>query len=121
MRKFNVTVNGIKYQVEVEEIGAAQRGYQQPTNNPAPVIAEQPQQKAESLPADGVKLESPMPGTILRISVTNNSKVKKGDVLFVLEAMKMENDIVSPADGIITLKISEGASVATGDLLAVIA
>ena len=45
MRKFNVTVNGIKYQVEVEEIGAAQSGYQQPTNNPAPVIAEQPQQK----------------------------------------------------------------------------
>ena len=61
-----------------------------------------------------------MPGTINEVKVATGAAVKKGQTLFILEAMKMENDIVSPADGTVTVTVSKGASVNSGDLLAVI-
>ncbi len=66
----------------------------------------------------GKTVNAPMPGTILKITVANGKQVKEGDVIFVLEAMKMENDIVSPASGVFTATVSEGAKVNTGDLIA---
>ncbi len=63
-----------------------------------------------------------MPGTIVKINITEGTTVKKGDVLFVLEAMKMENEIMSPVDGSIAeINVAKGAAVNTGDVLAVIA
>jgi biotin carboxyl carrier protein len=62
-----------------------------------------------------------MPGTILGLKVTDGTTVKKGQSILVLEAMKMENDIAANADGVITFSVAKGASVSTGDLLAVIA
>ena len=63
-------------------------------------------------------MNAPMPGTIVRVNVKPGDAVKKGDVLAVLEAMKMENDICSPADGTVaTVAVSQGASVATDEVL----
>ena len=66
-------------------------------------------------------VESPMPGTILDIKVASGAAVKSGDVLFVLEAMKMENEIMSPCDGkVVSVSVSKGAAVESGTLLCVI-
>ncbi len=66
----------------------------------------------------GKAVNAPMPGTILKIAVANGKQVKEGELIFVLEAMKMENDIVSPASGVFTATVAEGAKVNTGDLIA---
>lgn len=127
MRKsYKVTVNGTPYVVEIEELGAATV----PTYSPvpaapapapapvaaAPVAAPAP---APAVPAGGESgVTSPMPGTILAINVKAGDKVKAGDVLLILEAMKMENEIVAPQDGVVSrVAVTKGASVNTGDLL----
>lgn len=130
MRKFNVNVNGQNYVVEVEEVSAgipasapapvAPAPVAAPVAAPVPAPAPAPAAPAVAAPADGVKLTSPMPGTINDVKVATGAAVKKGQTLFILEAMKMENDIVSPADGTVTVTVSKGASVNSGDLLAVI-
>lgn len=125
MRKFNITVNGQTYEVEVEEAGGAA---QSPTPSaapapaavPAPAAAPAPK-PAAAAPVDGVKIEAPMPGTILTVNAKEGQTVKSGDVLMVLEAMKMENEILAPQDGTVkAVQVSQGATVQTGDLLVVI-
>ena len=103
MKKYRVTVNGTAYEIELEELtGAA----------PAPAAA-----TAAPAPAPA----SPMPGTILSINVAAGDTVKRGQVLMVLEAMKMENEIMCPCDGkIASVNTSKGASVESGTLLCVI-
>lgn len=123
MRKFNVNVNGNSYVVEVEEVGASASA-SAPVAAPAPVAAAPapaPAAAPVAKPAGGTSLKSPMPGTILKINLNNGATVKKGDVVLVLEAMKMENDIVAPADGTLTYLVNQGATVETGTELAVIA
>ena len=72
-------------------------------------------------PANGEKIESPMPGNILSVNVANGQAVKKGDVLMILEAMKMENEIIAPCDGTVaSLSVAAGATVESGSLLCVI-
>ena len=72
-------------------------------------------------PAGGEKVSAPMPGTILSVNVSNGQSVKKGDVLFILEAMKMENEIMAPCDGTAaSVSVTKGAAVDTGALLCVI-
>ena len=104
MKKYRVTVNGTAYEIELEELtGAA----------PAPAPA--------AAPAGGEQVTSPMPGTILSINVAAGDTVKRGQVLMVLEAMKMENEIMCPCDGkIASVNTSKGASVESGTLLCVI-
>lgn len=132
MRKFNIKVNGQAYEVEVEEVagGFAPAPVVPVTAAPAvaPVAAPAPE-KAEAkaapapvaAPAGGTQLKAPMPGTVIDFKATNGAAVKKGQTVLILEAMKMENEIVAPADGVITFVASKGASVNTDDLLAVIA
>lgn len=120
MRNFRINVNGTSYDVAVEEIGAQAVAQSAPASAPqAPVAAPAP--KKVVLPENGTKVTAPMPGTIIGVKVTNGATVKKGDVIFALEAMKMENDVVSPADGKITISVSQGDNVDSGDTLAVIA
>ncbi|NLG88312.1 MAG: biotin/lipoyl-binding protein [Clostridiaceae bacterium] len=131
MRKFVINVNGNRYEVEVEEVtgsGNAIATAAAPVQA-APAEPAQPVQKAaapeapkpavsSSAPEGAVKITAPMPGTILDIKVKTGDQVKKGDVLLILEAMKMENEIVSPQDGVIaSVNTSKGASVNSGDLL----
>ncbi len=125
MRKYNVTVNGVTYEVLVEEVSAA--GAVAPAPVAAPVAAPAP--SAAPAPAAapapvgaGEAVKAPMPGTIMKINVAVGDKVKKGDIVCVLEAMKMENEIFAPVDGTITsLPVSKGASVQTDEVLATIA
>lgn len=123
MKRYNVTVNGNVYQVEVEEVkGEFENAPVAP--KVAPKVESAPKAQASAPKksnAQGEKVTSPMPGTIVKINNNEGASVKKGDVLFVLEAMKMENEITSPADGTIKeINIVKGAAVNTGDILAVI-
>ena len=112
MKKYRVNVNGTVYEVELEEItGAAPAA--------APVAA--PAVAPVAAPAGGEKVCAPMPGTILSVNVSNGSAVKKGDVLMILEAMKMENEIMAPCDGTVTsVAAAKGAAVESGALLCTI-
>lgn len=134
MRKFNIKVNGQAYEVEVEEVagGFAPAPVVPVAATPAPAVApvaapapEKAEVKAAptpvAAPAGGTQLKAPMPGTVIDFKATNGAAVKKGQTVLILEAMKMENEIVAPADGVITFVASKGASVNTDDLLAVIA
>ena len=113
MKKYRVTVNGTVYEIELEELtGAAPAPAAAAAPAPAPVT---------SAPAGGEKIASPMPGTILSVNIAQGQAVKKGQVLMILEAMKMENEIMAPCDGTVaSLNTSKGATVETGTLLCVI-
>ncbi len=124
MRKFIITVEGKQYEVGVEEVGAASSQSAPVTQEkaaPAPAQASAPAVKtAASANVTGTPIKAPMPGMIAGFKVENGSSVKKGQVVMVLEAMKMENDLSSPADGTITFRVQKGANVDTGEVLAVI-
>ena len=117
MKKYRVNVNGTVYEVELEEItgGAAAA----PAAAAAPVAT--PAAPA-SAPAGGEQITSPMPGNILSVNVSAGDTVKKGQVLMILEAMKMENEILAPRDGTVAQVVtSKGAVVETGAPLIVLA
>lgn len=122
MRKFNISVNGKKYEVEVEEVGGASAPVSAPKSaapapKPAAPAAAKPAAKAAP-PAGSTVVKAPMPGTIVSIKVNAGDMVKKGDVLVILEAMKMENEIMAPQDGkVVAVNTSNGVSVNTGDAL----
>ena len=111
MKKYRVTVNGTVYEVELEELtGSA------PVSAPAAPAAV-PAPAASAAPAAGEQICAPMPGNILAVNVTAGQAVKKGDVLMVLEAMKMENEIMCPWDGVVaSVNTSKGATVESGTL-----
>ena len=103
MKNYRVTVNGIPYDVVVEEIGE---------------VASSAPAAAPKGNAGATAIKAPMPGTLIKVNVKAGDAVKKGDVLCVLEAMKMENDILAPADGVVaTVEAAQGASVATDAVL----
>lgn len=128
MKKFLIKVDGVAYDVEVEETGAVQgEAVAAPAAKPAPVkpapakpAAKQQAAapKSAAAPAGSENVEAPMPGTIMSVNVDAGDEVKQGQVLCVLEAMKMENEIVSPRDGVVaSVNTSKGASVKAGDPL----
>ena len=126
MRKFNVTVNGTTYEVDVEEIGAgAAVAAPAPVAAPVAAPAAAPAAAPKAAPAPKVQgsagataVNAPMPGNILKVNVSVGQQVKSGEVLCVLEAMKMENDIPAPADGVVaSVNVQKGASVNSGDVL----
>lgn len=129
MKKFIVKVDGNSYEVEVEEVVNGTSSYSDKNINsqeiiePTPQVSQTPNKATETpsnknVAAGATTVKAPMPGTILDISVNEGDIVKKGQVLCILEAMKMENEIMSPKDGkIVTINTSKGVSVESGDLL----
>lgn len=110
MKQYKVTVNGTAYEITLEEIDAKDV---KTAPAAAPVVA--------SNNGDGESVTAPMPGNILDIKVSNGASVKKGDVLMILEAMKMENEIMAPVDGTVkSINVTKGGSVETGAVLCVI-
>lgn len=119
MRQFKITVNGKAYDVQVEERGAVSTPAAAPAA-PAPVAEAAPAPVA-SAACEGTPVEAPMPGTILKILVSNGQAVKAGDAVVVLEAMKMENEITAPQDGTVTaVCVNQGDSVDAGKVLVTI-
>lgn len=142
--KYQVKVDGKVFEVEVEKVGG---GYQSltpasltaapvaapvaPQAAPAPAAPVQAAAPAPAAPAPAPAAApaasggagdviSPMPGTVLRLNVNNGDTVASGDVILILEAMKMENEIVAPCAGKVTLKVTAGETVDTDALLAVV-
>lgn len=131
--KYVVTLNGKKYDVEVNESEAVIISVSNAAPAAAPVapVAAAPAPAASTAPSapaavvgtavSGTQITSPMPGTILKLNVAEGQAVKAGDVVLILEAMKMENEIVAPCDGTIKqLLVSKGSTVDTDQILAVL-
>ena len=122
MSKYRITVEGKTYEMDVELIGANGAAVQPVAKAAAPVVAAP---KAAPAPVAAKPAEvgsgsvvAPMPGTILKVLKATGDAVKAGEVVLILEAMKMENEITAPADGTIgSLNLAEGSTVAGGDLL----
>ncbi|MDR5659116.1 biotin/lipoyl-containing protein [Serpentinicella sp. ANB-PHB4] len=130
MRKFNVTVNGVTYKVDVEEVvgedvrSPIAKEEKSETKN---IMSEKPSASKSGQGTNVASLEmqrgstiieSPMPGNVWKILVKEGETVKVGQVLVILEAMKMENEITSPKDGVVaTVDVKEGIAVGGGDLL----
>ena len=110
MKKYNVNVNGTLYEITLEVVDGA-----------APTAPAAPAPAAAPVSAGAEAVNSPMPGTILAVNVTAGQTVKAGDVLMVLEAMKMENEITAPKAGTVTaVSVTKGATVESGAQLCVI-
>lgn len=121
MKNYRITVNGTAYDVAVEELGAgaAPVAATPVAAAPAAPVAAAPSAPAASGAEGAVKVSAPMPGKILAIKANVGQALKKGDVVMVLEAMKMENEIVAPADGTVAgINVAVGDSVESGDTLA---
>lgn len=119
MKNLRITVNGTVYDVQVEELGSD--AAPAPAAAPA-AVAPKKAAAPKAAAGAGEKIAAPMPGTIVSVNVSEGQSVKKGDVLVVLEAMKMENEIKAPRDGSISsVAVSKGASVDTGATLVTIA
>ena len=122
MKYYNITVNGVAYSVSVEETaaGAAPVAAAAPAAPAAPKAAPAPAAapKAAAGAAGAVSVKAPMPGTILDVKVSAGAYVKAGDVLVILEAMKMENEILAPQDGTVaSVNVNKGDTVNSGDVL----
>ena len=132
MAKYVVTLNGKNYEVEVEKntakitnttAAAAPAAAPAPkaAPAPAPVAAPAPAPAPAPVvaaPAGGANVTAPIPGTVLNVVAPVGTAVKAGDVILILEAMKMENDIVAPCDGTVASVAAKGTSVNTDDVLA---
>lgn len=131
MRNFVITLNGKTYEVGVEEVGATASAPVISTVQaaPAPVAAPAPAAvpaaapapaPAANVPANGEKVLSPFPGLIKNLLVAEGATVKKDEPILVLEAMKMDNDITAPCDGVVSFRVTKGANVESDSVLAII-
>lgn len=124
MKNYRITVNGNTYDVAVEELAQGEAVASVPA---APVSAPVPAAKpaaptASAAPADAYKITSPMPGTILDLKVKQGDTISANQVVAILEAMKMENEIVTPVGGkVVSVNVAKGGAVDTGDLILSIA
>ena len=115
MKVYKVKVNGKVYEVELESVSESSAKIE------APAKTEQPKAAAPVVSGEGSELNAPMAGTILEVKVKVGQQVNAGDVLFILEALKLENEVVAPNGGVVkSITVSKGDAVENGKLLAII-
>lgn len=121
MRKFLIKISGDQYEVEVEEVKKG-RAVPATAKSAAPSISKAPTTVSSAeVHKGGCRIDSPMPGSILKIKVKVGDEVKKGQAVFVLEAMKMENEISAPVNGkIVEILAGVGDTVAVGQTIIII-
>ena len=118
MKNYTITVNGTAYNVTVEEGTSNAPASQAPVSAPVAAPQAAPAKPAAPASAGSVKVDAPMPCNILDIKVSNGASVKAGEVLVILEAMKMENDIVAPQDGTVaSINVNKGDTVEAGQTI----
>ena len=133
MKKFLIKINGNQYEVEVEELkenasnmtaddnqsSASAVKASSDMNNAVKQTGQAGSKKADQgVPKGAVTVTAPIPGTVIKINVSAGDSVKKGQVLLILEAMKMENEITAPQDGTVaSINVSKGSAVNAGDVL----
>ena len=124
MKNYRITVNGVEYEVSVEELGESTAVSSTPAAAPAPVKVpevKKPEAKKAGSAEGAVKVSAPMPGKILAVKVSEGQSINKGDVVVVLEAMKMENEIYASEGGVVaSVNVAAGDMVEGGDVLATI-
>lgn len=121
MKRYNITVNGTAYDVTVEETDASAAPVAAAAPAPAPKKAAAPKAAAPAGGAGSVKIEAPMPGTVMDVKLKVGDKVTNGTPIVIIEAMKMENEIPATCDGTIaSINVNKGDSVNTGTLIATI-
>ena len=114
-KTYHIKLNGKVYEVEIEEVAPGQKVQ---TESKVETKQETKPQVQKTQATDGEPINAPMPGTITNILVNDGQNVRKGDVLAILEAMKMENEIVAPRDGVINnISVDKGQSVNHGEKL----
>lgn len=125
MKKYRVNVNGTQYDITLEVLeddAVMTTAPVSPKAEAAPAPATAAPVAAAKVPAGAQSINAPMPGTILSVNVKAGQAVKRGDVLLILEAMKMENEIMVPCDGTVgTVNVNKGQSVKTGELMLTLA
>ncbi len=134
MKRFSVTVNGVAYDVTVEEVGTAAPAYSAPVAPVAPVVSATPAQAPAPTPAPApsaapapaaasgaagsVEVKAPLQGSVIKVLVKPGDSVKKGSPVCVIEALKMENDVPAPQDGVVaSILVKSGDSVKTDEVL----
>ncbi len=119
MKRFQITVNGNSYEVEVEELAAGVAASPVAAVAPTPTAKAAPAKKAAAPIAAGAeKVTAPMPGKMVSLAVSVGQAIKEGDLVGIMEAMKMENEIFSSATGTVaSVNVSAGDTVETGDVI----
>ena len=126
MKKFNITVNGTAYEVEVEEVkvagaSAPKKAAAAPAPAAAPAAPAAPKKAAQSAGAGEHSIDAPMPGKIVKLVASVGQSVQAGDVLLILEAMKMQNEITADAAGTVkAFNVAAGEAVKNGDSLVIL-
>jgi biotin carboxyl carrier protein len=121
LRKFKIKIDGKSFLAEVEEIGEAEGSAPIVHKKETPSPSKEPEKKKESFTITGGSIVAPMPGKVIAVKCSKGQSVKKGDVVLILEAMKMEQEIKSKADGTVTeIKVSEGDTVQKDDVLIIV-
>ena len=119
-KKYTITVNGTAYEVVVDEAGSVASAPKAAAPAPKAAPAPAPAPAAAPVAAGATTVSAPMPGKILSVNVKAGDAVKAGDVLLILEAMKMQNEIMAPADGTVSeVRAAAGQNVQPGDVLVV--
>lgn len=120
MKIYKVKVNGKLYEVELESVSEAQGSVSAPSKSEVKEEAPKPKE-APKTSGKGVELKAPLQGTILKVNVKVGDQVKKGQPVIILEAMKLENEVVAPADGVVSsILVNPGQSVNSQDVLLVV-
>lgn len=120
MKDYKIKINGKSFSVTVAETTYGEDDIAPIVSEPHPIVENKIDKRPVSY-GSGLQVIAPMPGTVLKIKAKSGSSIKTGEAIIVLEAMKMENEIAATASGIVTVVVSEGDKVNSGDVIATIA